>query len=212
MSSVKKVVATGGALLVAFQAQGAMVGLEPVSFNSETNAQIASSQIGFDFLDLGVDAVTGLSGFEITITNDGDEDSSVTMVMFDSDIIASINEMDSDFDGVDFGFTNKKVLPGGKPFGFDPTAGLSLRANAPVRPNGVDQGESLVLSISLRDGYSWSDLVNGILDGSTRLGIHVQGFADGGSETFVNEKVLIPSPGALGLLSLAGIASARRRR
>ncbi|MHC4976568.1 MAG: hypothetical protein ACYTF7_08175 [Planctomycetota bacterium] len=212
MQKFQNGVAIASAMLVASQTHAAMVGLEPVSMNNEINAQTAAAQIGFDFLDLGADLISGLSQVQITITNDGDEDSSVTTVMFDTDMFASVDDMTSPDDGVEFDFTNKKVLPGGKKFGFEPTAGLSIRSTAPVRPNGIDQGESLVLTLTMREGYDWSDLVDQIFDGSTRIGIHVQGFEDGGSETFMNELVLIPTPGAMGTLALAGLAAVRRRR
>jgi len=51
-----------------------------------------------------------------------------------------------------------------------------------------------------------------LADGTLRIGIHVQGFATGGSESFVN--VPLPEPATFGLLALGAVAlvAARARR
>jgi MYXO-CTERM domain-containing protein len=47
-----------------------------------------------------------------------------------------------------------------------------------------------------------------------RVGIHVQGFADGGSEAFINDPPVVPLPGAalLGVLGLGTAGGLCRRR
>jgi hypothetical protein len=71
---------------------------------------------------------------------------------------------------------------------FVTTAGFSADSDSPVQPNGVNPGES----------------------GTLRIGLHVQGYQSGGSESFVNA----PEPASLALsgLLLAALAGARLRR
>jgi hypothetical protein len=97
-------------------------------------------------------------------------------------------------------------LPGGN--GITPTfvttPGFSADSDPPAQPNGVNPGESLGVTFDLQGGSTFNDVLNGLDDGSLRVGIHVQGFADGGSEAFVNDGV-IPTPGAV-LLASIGMA------
>ena len=71
-------------------------------------------------------------------------------------------------------------------------------------------GETLGVVFSLRAGGSHADVISELGDGSLRIGIHVQAFASGGSESFVNT-VPDPSPAAL-LLAASTLAGLRCRR
>jgi hypothetical protein len=114
-------------------------------------------------------------------------------------------------------------LPGGNGIGFETTAGFSADSDPPVQPNGVNPGESLGVIFNLISGKTYQDTLaaidlglGGSVYGSLRIGIHVQGFADGGSESFVNTHV-IPEPAGLMVWSLLGLAAAscgvmRRRK
>ena len=57
---------------------------------------------------------------------------------------------------------------------------------APAQPNGVNPGESLGIVFDLIGGQAFADTIAALADGGLRIGIHVQGFEDGGSESFVN--------------------------
>lgn len=90
------------------------------------------------------------------------------------------------------------------------TAGFLADADVPPPAKGVGPGETLGVAFSLQGGQSYADVLTELGDGSLRIGIHVQAFASGGSESFVNA-VPEPSPAVL-LLVTGALAGTRRRR
>ncbi|MBN2209893.1 MAG: PEP-CTERM sorting domain-containing protein [Sedimentisphaerales bacterium] len=116
--------------------------------------------------------------------------------------------------GVDFGQgASPPKLPRGKNLvpAFTETPGLSFDSESPVQPNGVNPNEYLGLLFYLTSGMTLNDVINALNEGNMRIGIHVQGFADGGSETFINDKTpIVPEPTTLTLMSLGlGLLSFR---
>lgn len=83
-------------------------------------------------------------------------------------------------------------LPGGTTISFD--SDYTVGANAPVQPNGVNLGESLSILFNTEPRFKdpFNAVITDLQKGSLRVGIHGQGFANGGSESFVNEAV--PEP------------------
>jgi hypothetical protein len=59
-------------------------------------------------------------------------------------------------------------------------------SNSPTAPNGVNPGEWLEITMALTPGFTFEDIISGLSTGQLRIGIHVQAFAGGGSESFVN--------------------------
>ncbi len=170
---------------------------ENITNNSATNAAIGESQLFMDVSDAGSGQVL------LTFRNIGPEASSITDVYFDDGALLSMAAIDNSA-GVQFsqGATPSN-LPGGNSItpSFITTSGLSADSDAPIQSNGVNPGESLGIKFNLQSGSTFNDVLSGLDDESLRVGIHVQGFADGGSESFVNDGV-IPTPGAVLLASI----------
>lgn len=104
---------------------------------------------------------------------------------------------------------------------FVTTAGFLADSDPPTQPNGVNPGESLGILFNLAPTKTFADVIANLDNPpDLRIGIHVQGYASGGSETFVNNTSggippeVIPEPGTLLLLGsgLAGLGFFRRRK
>lgn len=108
-------------------------------------------------------------------------------------------------------------LPGGNSLGdpFDVTPGLL--GDAQGNPsNGIDAfGEFLTVRISFQAGKAFADILDGLLDGSLRVGLHVRAIgSEEESDSFVNDPPLIvpmPTTAALASLGLLGMGVRRRR-
>lgn len=198
---------------------GATYSFTGVTSNNTINTAIGESQLSLTVSDAG----GGFVNFEFT--NSGPEDSSITDVYFDDsvdpalfvDAIAAIDDSDS---GVSFSeFAAPGNLPGGETIGFNATKGLTADSNNPkVSKNGVNPGESLGILLELTNGNTFSDVTSALADSSLRVGIHVQAFANGGSESFVNggceSPPAVPEPTSLAIfgIGMAGFAARRRKR
>ena len=77
--------------------------------------------------------------------------------------------------------------------------------------NGVDMGEFLILTALLNPNVNVDSLLQ---SGELRIGLHVQGFATGGSDSYVNTPNAVPLPAAAWLFgsALVGFAGLSRRR
>ncbi|MHC4573586.1 MAG: PASTA domain-containing protein [Planctomycetota bacterium] len=134
-----------------------------------------------------------------TFRNIGPEPSSITDVYFDDGVllqIASIIDADEGTggdEGVDFSqHAEPDDLPGGELLWppFITTDGFSADSDSPVRPNGIDPNESLGIIFKLDDNMQFTDVIDELATGYLRIGIKVQGFAQGTSESFVNNDVV----------------------
>lgn len=178
-----------------------------VSSNSATDCAIGSAQ-----LSVSVAAGPAAGQVAFTFANSGPNAASITDLYFtDGSLLAIASIVNGS--GVSF---SEGATPGNLPAGNDAsppfTAGLTADSNPPVQPNGVNPGETLAIVFDLQSGRTLSDVLAELADGRLRVGLHVQGFASGGSESFVNTP--LPEPAALALLGLGivGLARARRRR
>lgn len=154
--------------------------------------------------------VSNASGNNVlfTFTNTGSDASSMTDIYFDeADLFTAITTIDNSDLGVSFSLNAAPPdLPGGNTLAvpFITSAGLSMDSDPPVQPNGVNPGESLGVIATLQSGKTFDTVLGDLLTGDFRIGIRVQGFANGGSESFVNNKV-VPAPGAVSLVGI-GVA------
>jgi hypothetical protein len=107
-------------------------------------------------------------------------------------------------------------LPGGNPVGFVANFSADSNSRRPgVKANGVDNvGESLGVLFNLKPGFSnpmFTAILADLKSGSLRVGIHAQGFSDGGSESFVNKAVPEPLT-ILGTGAAIGMGALMKRR
>jgi hypothetical protein len=185
-----------------------------ITANSVADAAIGEAQLSVTVSDPGAGQV--LFRFD----NSGPAASSITDVYFDDGTLLGIASLSDSGAGVAFSTgSSPPNLPGGNSMSepFETTAGFSADSDPPVQPKGVNPGEWLEVLFDLLPGMSFGDVIDaleqGAGDGGLRIGIHVQGFASGGSESFVNTP-MIPLPPALllGLSGLSGLGLVRRVR
>ena len=180
-----------------------------ITNNLPGDAAIGEAQLFVDVTDAGTNQVL------FTFRNIGPDASSICDVYFDDGILLRrITSIDNSEIGVSFSQNARpKDLPGGNGVGFEVTAGLSADSDSPTQPNGVNPGEFLGILINLQTGFDFDDVLNNLYSGDLRIGIHVQGFESGGSESFINGAP-IPEPATMLLFGsgLIGIAVSGKKR
>jgi len=178
-----------------------------ITNNNAANAAAGEAQLSVELFDLG-------SSASFVFSNSGPNPSSITDIYFDdgsTSIFAAViglSDIDNSDPGVAFSpLATPGNLPGGNadPWNFSTTAGLSADSDAPAQPNGVNPGETVGITLDFVGGATFDDLLNEMATGDFRIGLHVQGFANGGSEAFITDgPPTVPVPGAL-MLAAIGI-------
>lgn len=180
-----------------------------LGFNGVTGNDAGDTNTGEDqlFVDVGND-IGGMllrdNQVRFSFINDGPNACSITDIYFDDGHLLGIAFLENDPNGpVQFSQgASPPNLPGGEMAvpPFETTAGFSADSDPPVQHFGINPGERLGIVFDIQPGYNLFDIPEDLADGSLRIGIHVQGFASGGSESFINE---VPEPMSLGLLLIA---------
>lgn len=195
-------------------------------FDSITNNNVGDAAIGEAQLSVDVFDDSGLLTFQFF--NQGTEDSSITQIYWDDD--ASVLDgfavppgPTSPDAGVSFSIG---ASPGNLPAGMSITpqfiADYSVGSNPPVQPNGVNPDETLFVPFDYSGEFG--AVTDALGAGTLRIGLHVQGFASGGSESFINipngngngngDCPVIPEPGSiiLGTIGLVSASFLKRRK
>jgi hypothetical protein len=202
-------------LTLAFQA---------ITSNNPSSVADGEANLRMEVIDLGSSLGSNHARFRFTNNSAA---SSLTDVYFDDGTLLGISQIASS-SGVNFsqGATPPN-LPGGNNMTpkFETTQGFLADSDAPVSPNGVQHGEWLAIDFQLLPGKTFLDLLDSLALPAggewLRVGLHVQSFAGGFSESFVNESEFsyvvssIPEPREHAFL-LAGLSALgllfRRRR
>ncbi len=158
-------------------------GFDSITANNVLDVSIGEAQLYVD--------VTNPGGSQVLFTfgNTGPDACSIADVYFDDGSLLGIASIDNSDPGVEF---FQDANPGNLPSAnsadppFVTTAGFSADSDPPVQPMGVNPGEFLGILFDLQGGQTFADVLSELSDGSLRIGIHVQGFTSGGSESFVN--------------------------
>jgi hypothetical protein len=190
-----------------------------VTSNNATNVATGVAALSMEVIDLG--------GSQVAFKFTNNSSSSLTDVYFDDGTLLGISSISDSGGGVDFtAGASPGNLPGGNALNpdFTTTTGFSADSNPPTSPMGVTSGEWLTITFNLQSMQTYASVINALSlpnmggTGDLRVGLHVQSFGDGGSESFVNvpDGVTTPVPEAdtyamlLAGLGLVGFAARRK--
>jgi hypothetical protein len=198
-------------VLITAQAHADTFFFKNITGNNVANATAGESQ-------LSVEVTAGPNGQVIFhFNNAGPAASSITDVYFDDGTLLGIATL-VEGPGVNFtaGSANPGNLPGDNNVSpsFQVTEYFLADSDSPAQPNGVNPGEYLEIHFNLINGKTLAETIASLLSGELRIGIHVQGFADGGSESFINAPHPVPEPATMMLIGfgLVGLAAFGRKK
>lgn len=182
-------------------------------YNIENNTVDISDQLSVDVNDTE-------SGITFTFFNDVGITSSVTDIYFDegsSDLFSGFTITDSSgalfspTDVTDSAATPSN-LPGGSAVGFSADYSADSDGN-PV--NGLDTDTDYVtfLASAGTDFTSFDDVIAALNTGDARIGLHIQAFADGESDSYISvNPVPVPAAGILFATALFATGLIGRRK
>jgi hypothetical protein len=189
-------------------ARAVTIGFECLTNNDPGDCAIGESQFSVDVTDQG----GGIVRFHFT--NAGPDASVLSEVYFDDGSLLALSNV-IDGPGVDFEpDASPPDLPGGEEAipPFEVTEGFLAESVPSPVVNGAGPNEWVKIDFTLQGGQSFADVISELTSGELRIGIHVIGFASGGSESFINTPVPEPSTALLLGGGLVGVGLLRRGR
>ena len=200
-------------LFTVVPAQALKYGFDNITNNIAADADIGEAQLFVNVTGAGNQVL-------FTFENTGPEASSICDVYFDDASLSLLDRIaliDNSSTGVTF---SQGASPGNLPGAnevsppFVTTAGFLADSNSPAQPNGVNPGEYLGILFDLQANLYLSDVYEQLASGELRIGIHVQGFDSGGSESFINDPEPVPEPTTMLLFGtgIAGLVGSKIRK
>ncbi|MHC4443854.1 MAG: hypothetical protein ACYTF1_01670 [Planctomycetota bacterium] len=193
-----------GSLLLVGTANAIQYSFYNITNNNPADAAIGEAQLFVDVTNPGGNQVL------FTYTNTGPEASSICDVYVDDGSLLQLAQINNTPGLVEFSApADPSDLPGGNNASppFVASIGFSADSDPPVQPMGVNPGEELGILYDIQVGQTFADVIDEMNDATLRLGIHVQGFASGGSESYIT-----PEPMTLALLIIGSIPMCLHRR
>lgn len=194
------------------EAHAVIYGFGPVTANSTVNVNIGISQLSVDVTQYSASTI------QFKFMNTGPLASSITDVYFDDNAHAIALPL-SIVNGTGVKFSkgaSPANLPGGNTIGFVNDVGFDSDSDAPTSKNGVNPGEWLIIRTAYEGTSNLNSVLAALSNQTLRIGIHVQSFANGGSESFVSKPPTppaVPEPGMYMMLgTFLGIVVYLRRK
>lgn len=208
---MKRVIVFAAAAVLLFfgRSEAAVLTLhfQNITHTSAATAEIGESQLFLEVSNVYPDEVL------FTFKNVGIHESVISEIYFDdSSVLGGITSIVNNSTEVIFiEGANPPELPGANLVNpvFETTTGFLAQASSPANKRGVSPGEQVGIKFNFEDGKSYQDVIDAILNGSLRVGMHVSGFYNGDSEAFVNE---VPEPATIALLGLGALVLIRKRK
>ena len=163
-------------------------------------------------INMYMDVYNGGNIAQFTFYNDSTVQSTITNIYFDDGTLIGatmgiINGPGTDFDENE---PNPNNLPGGNTIGFDADREFNIGPEPAPPTNGINNigaGEWLTVEFALIGG-TLQDVLDELSNGSLRVGIRIQNFTDGSSES----ATAIPEPATVLMFGLGGLALLRKRK
>ncbi len=163
-------------------------------------------------INVYMEVFNGVGTASFKFFNNSTINSSITNIYFDDGSLLGIDSVINSA-GVLFAKDGPTNIPGASNLfpAFEADREFNIAADPPPYHNGVNNPppeEWVQVTFNLLGGGTIDDVLDELSTGELRVGIHIQGFDDGSSES----AIAVPEPASIFILSLGALALARKRR